>query len=240
MVGLVTDNGSVSNVPGPRGREAYKPPKATLPWERQPGEPVRSYRAFARYRDLDPDGRGLGMVATEMHLDYDTVWRWRTKWRWVERVNAWDQEVDRRVSQAALKSIEKMNERHVGIAQMMQTKAIERLRRHDAQSLSNRDLERWVDRSVRVERLARGLNDNAAPQINVAVSQQQGQIAAAKAEAGIVGSISEMLAARPGRLQEAVAAIGQLRDLAEEGYSIRNEPDQDLPGMPEPRDVSGG
>ena len=78
------------------------------PWERQPGESPQAYNAFECYRRLPPEERSL-QRAWQGHCNRPGQarerrgkepggppghWtRWSTRWRWYERVLAWDQEV---------------------------------------------------------------------------------------------------------------------------------------------------
>jgi hypothetical protein len=70
-----------------------------LPWEKQRGESAKAFNAFRIYRDLGPGraqvkvGRILGESGVPTALSQ--VERWSSRWRWVDRCDAWDREQDR-------------------------------------------------------------------------------------------------------------------------------------------------
>jgi hypothetical protein len=230
---LVEANAAVAGLPA-ASRRGYAPPRPTLAWERQPGEDGHAYRAFGHYRDSD--ARSLRETASDMHLPYGQVHRLSVRWKWQVRADAWDQEVDRRKTQAKLKAIAEMEERHVNIALKMQQQVAARLRGHVADTLSNKDLDRWAEKAVRIERQARGLSQGPGVQVNV--TQQQAQqagataAAAARTETSVVqSSIGDLLAANPDQLERANQAISELLALGE-GYSTRNDQQvEDVPGL---------
>lgn len=94
------------------------PPRA---WERQPGEPEGAWAAFCIYRDDGPGGRALSIVATNTGVRHpQSIQRMSSRWHWVERVQAWDAEVDRRRREAHLAEVEEMRKRHVQMAIALQ------------------------------------------------------------------------------------------------------------------------
>lgn len=70
-----------------------------LPWEKQKGEPGTAFWAFSVYRDLGPR-RSLtkvGEIAGETGVAAaSSVERWSSRWKWVERADAWDRDQDRK------------------------------------------------------------------------------------------------------------------------------------------------
>jgi hypothetical protein len=221
--------------PGKRGvsrERRYVPPKPVAPWERQPGEPARMYRAFCLFRDMGEEERKVSIVAREMHLVQRNVFAWSTTWKWHERVAAWDQELDKRATAKALAAARKMQERHINIAMRMQQAVAERLMDPDQPvRLSNRDIDRWLEKAVRIERAARGINDG--PRVAINVNQQQGQAQQANSQASAVTdaqrTIAEMIADDPSLLHVMNGEIDELLE-AVEGYSTGNEPEQVVPG----------
>jgi len=221
---------AVATIDGPfRGKRGvsrerrYVPPKPVEPWERQPGEPPRMYRAFCLFRDMGEDERKVSVVARELHLVQRNVYAWSTTWKWHERVAAWDQELDRRATAKALQAARKMQERHINIAMKMQQAVAERLMDPDRPvQLSNRDIDRWLEKAVRIERAARGINDG--PRVAINVQQQQGQtqqtIQAVSTDAQ--RTIADLIAQDPSLLSAVNGEIDALLD-AVEGYSTGND-----------------
>jgi hypothetical protein len=59
-------------------------------WERQRSESSPAYAAFVQYRDLPPAARSLARVGQECGKSKSLLGRWSVRWRWVERVRAYD------------------------------------------------------------------------------------------------------------------------------------------------------
>lgn len=135
-------------------------------WERRPGESARAYAAFCMYRDLPPRERSLTRVAEDIakastkQRHVASIRRrlsdWSSKWNWVERAAAWDEERDRIARQAQIEAIKEMRERHASEAMMLQKKALDRLRAMDARELAPNDVLRYLIEAAKLERLARG------------------------------------------------------------------------------------
>src|SRR5271165_1640759 len=102
------------------------------PWEQHPGESARAFGAFCAYRNLGPRRSlraaaaafyGQASAAGERQVD-----KWSRKFRWVERVGAWDRHLDAEACRAQEETRREMAERHVKEARALQAKALERLR----------------------------------------------------------------------------------------------------------------
>ncbi|WDZ84048.1 hypothetical protein [Micromonospora cathayae] len=130
-----------------------------LPWDRQRGEPERAYGYFAVYRDFGRT-RSVAKVATEVHKSREYLHKLATKWRWVQRAQAWDREEDRLYAEGLAEQRRDMARRHARIASALQGKIVARLQSLDASKLSPGDIARWLEVATRVERLALGLPDS--------------------------------------------------------------------------------
>lgn len=113
----------------PRKKEPAPPPPLTA-WDRQPGETPQSFHAFTIYRDLAYQ-RSLARVASElvssgrrrgnpmtMRKDLGV---WSKRHRWVERVTAWDREVDRQHQIEEQRTRLEMRRRQADLGQAFQT-----------------------------------------------------------------------------------------------------------------------
>ena len=135
-------------------------------WERQPREGDKAWGAFVAYRDMPLNERSLRRLVTEYYNVAPGTKRWRNKfravsylsrkWRWRERVEAYDRHLDQIAQEARRRAIEEMNERHIRIARAMVMKAAERLRDMDPAELSPTETRQFFDYGVRLERLALG------------------------------------------------------------------------------------
>lgn len=136
-------------------------------WERLPGEPSRAYAAFCLYRDMGLS-RTLDKVAAQFHpgsgrrkrAATGRIQEWSRKWRWVERAQAWDDEVDRRKREAQLKAIEEMNDRQAREATILQQKALERLKDLMPEELTPGQALDYIIEAARLERTARGMPES--------------------------------------------------------------------------------
>lgn len=136
------------------------------PWDRLPGEGPKAWAAFQTYLNMDPSRRSLAgayrqHTGREQARHVSGCWTaWYGRWNWrrrAEKRDAYDAEVRHEENQ---KAIAKMAKRHAAIAANMQAKLVERLQALDTQDIPPSMLPAWLDITVRVERLARGVLPN--------------------------------------------------------------------------------
>jgi hypothetical protein len=89
------------------------------PWERQPGETPKAWRAFTIYRDLG-DQRTLQRTADALRQHVATIRDWSRRNGWVLRSQAWDTEQDRIRQAAAFAEIQTMAKKHANQAGLAQ------------------------------------------------------------------------------------------------------------------------
>ena len=129
------------------------------PWEREPGETDKAWRAFQAFRDAGPDRSLVGTYravygrpeAEKVRPFFRT---WSSRHSWDDRVEAWDRHVDRAVQHEFLDQHRAMAVRHVAVARLMQAKALEALQAMDPSKLTARDIRDWMEAA---QKLARGL-----------------------------------------------------------------------------------
>lgn len=91
-------------------------------WERLPNETNKAYSAFCVYRDLRHD-RSFTRVQAKLGKKSRTyIAYWSKKYKWVERVRAFDDYEEKLIRQKHIESIQKMNER-----QSRQSKAFQKV-----------------------------------------------------------------------------------------------------------------
>jgi len=140
------------------------PRQSSPPWERQPGETPRAFRAFACYRDLGPwrsldaVGRCLypGRRPGRKRAATGRLQDWSRHYHWFARAAAWDAELARAAREASADARRRMAERHAATAVRLQAKARRRLERLDAARLSPGAVLRFLVEGAWLERLARG------------------------------------------------------------------------------------
>ena len=136
-----------------------------LLWERQPDETPKAYEAFCIYRDLkdirDPNSkRSLDLVVQEMGKSRTLFERWSSKYEWVKRVTAYDDEQERIVREEEekqrIEDIRAMRKRHANLANAMLIKAATALKRIPEDEIKAGDISRMVDTASKLERISRG------------------------------------------------------------------------------------
>jgi hypothetical protein len=97
-----------------------------LPWERQPKEPVRAFHSFAMYRDLGPH-RSLSKAAQATGKSLDGLKQLSTKYGWVERAEAYDDDYDRRRREELETERMRLDRTHMGLGAQFIGLALTRL-----------------------------------------------------------------------------------------------------------------
>ncbi|MEU3973392.1 hypothetical protein [Streptomyces bacillaris] len=124
-------------------------------WERQGGESVQAFEAFAVYRDLGP-ARSVTKVARELDKSRALVGRWSRQFAWVMRATAYDREQDRLFLAEQAVARRELARRHAKLAQAVQSKAVARLQTLDPRELSPSELLRYFQVAAEIERRAVG------------------------------------------------------------------------------------
>ena len=97
------------------------------PWERQPGEPIRAFRYFTLYRDMQM--RSLAKLARAMGRRNPSLFeKYSKQWQWPARCEAWDEELDSILRSKTVDELCNMRERHVNLALGMQTAVVKELK----------------------------------------------------------------------------------------------------------------
>lgn len=141
------------------------------PWEQMDGETVQQYEKFCAYRDMRytaPAGAGelpkldltrersIRGLAKQLSLSRKTLEPLSARLRWVERCEAYDLYILRRLKEKGEAEILKMHENHATIASQMLKKAMRGLLKLSDDDLDATDIVRMVDVGVKIERLSRG------------------------------------------------------------------------------------
>jgi hypothetical protein len=125
-------------------------------WHQQPGESSKAFAAFCAYKNLDPSERSISTVVSDLGKSRSTIGGWSSTWNWVERVEEWDQEEDRRLSLSRIEQKRKMDEEHLRIARAARNKAVRALAEVDPSDFTPKDVLSWLDTCLRLERLIVG------------------------------------------------------------------------------------
>ena len=120
-------------------------------WLKLPNESEQAFNAWCAYRDMNPP-RSMRKLALECNKSLTLLARWATRWRWQKRLEAFLRNREETRLLELEQTIKQTKERHIGIAQMMQGKAIERLREIDPKQLSPDSVVKFLDLAVTMER----------------------------------------------------------------------------------------
>ena len=132
-------------------------------WERQSYETPKQYALFCVYRDLGWQ-RSIrkAILKSGRTLKYIRVAEvWSSKYHWVERANQYDSYVDEQIRKQNEQDLIEMRKRHITQSMIMQKNVIERMQNTNPSELSVSDCTKMFDVAVKVERLARGCDDNS-------------------------------------------------------------------------------
>jgi hypothetical protein len=133
-------------------------------WGRQKGETPKAFAAWQVYRGILASERSYQAAARELGRNRALVVDWAKRFRWQERIAAWDAHVEDLRVKAQEDAIREMDERHALIALKTLEKILERLTGDDEKGvialnpslLSPQDIARLSEVAVKIERLARG------------------------------------------------------------------------------------
>ena len=134
------------------------------PWDRMVGEPSRAYSALVRYLQLGPE-RSYAKMIKQYKYNQASLYKWAKKHNWKDRVTAYDEYMNREIMARLQNGLAEMCERHVAEAQMLQGKAIDKLRALSPSELTPSDVAKFIDTAIKIERQSRGAADQ--PNINI-------------------------------------------------------------------------
>jgi hypothetical protein len=145
----------IDSIPLPRTH----PPKA---WQRRPEETGPAFEAFVLFRDM-ASPRSIKQVAEILGKGRSTLDEWAQKYRWNDRCRLWDNEVDKRTSNAQIAEIKAMKRRQAQMAFELQSAAhmaltaltakLKTAKSTGKMLVSPEQLSRMMDIGARLERL---------------------------------------------------------------------------------------
>ena len=122
----------------------------TKPWERQEGESVKAFEAFTVCLEMG-DERSIREVAQRLAKSRTLIGRWSVTYQWVERVAAFDADVQRKAHAKAVKKRRNMVDRHISIALKMQEKALMALEQMDPADIDPKNLIAMLREATKLE-----------------------------------------------------------------------------------------
>lgn len=122
----------------------------TKPWERQEGESVKAYEAFQCYLNLG-ETRSQRLVSEQLSKSRQLISRWSANYQWVERVAAYENDLQRQAHAEAVKKARQMADRHISIAMKMQQKALQALKEMDPRDIDPKNLVAFIREATKLE-----------------------------------------------------------------------------------------
>lgn len=127
-------------------------------WEKQANESYKAYQRFILYRDLGSE-RTYKAVAEEIQVTSEHICDLSSRWRWKERIAAWDKHLAEIRDKAIEDASKTMASRQAKLGMLLQDKAVVALESL-AWDVDNpptaKDVVSLADAGVKIERLARG------------------------------------------------------------------------------------
>ena len=125
------------------------------PWEQLPNEGVKPFEAFTVYRDMGID-RTLDKVAQQLKKSKTIIARWSTNYKWVDRIKAYEAEIDRQAAQKHMKDIAAMRARQAKQAFAFQSKGLALLKSIEAGDAKLSEIVSLLKLGMEQERICMG------------------------------------------------------------------------------------
>lgn len=160
-------------------------------WEQLPEENAAQYEKFCAYLEMryfppdKPDGlprldrtvrRSLRGLAAAREYRRQTLEDLSARFSWVERAEAYDAEILRKVKAKSENDIIRMREKHAMAAGQMLNKATRRMLAIPEDEISASDLVRWVETGIKLERLSRGEPTETQQVTGTVTAQHTGRV----------------------------------------------------------------
>lgn len=143
--------------------------RAEYEWERKKGESSEAYTAFKLYYQMG-EKRSCSKVAQSLLKSRVLITGWCSKYNWVERARAYDNELARQEFAEACNAIKKMNEQQAQIGLLIQKKALEALKEMKSKELYPKLLLQYLVQGAGLERKSRESD------IDMKVNIEQGEM----------------------------------------------------------------
>lgn len=133
-------------------------------WEKQPDESAKAFSAFKTYRDIPPSLRSMKKAVQIIYGEVTQgklgqFQKWSTKFSWVLRATAWDEEKDKQERLQQVAQIAEAKNRHLAISKSLQSIAISKLKKINESDISSVDqLLRVIESAYKMEREILGMN----------------------------------------------------------------------------------
>lgn len=121
------------------------------PWQRQKGESEAAFKMFELYRQMELP-RSMQRLADSLGRHPSTMRDWSAKFKWAERIRAWDNKKQEEAMQAEIEEIRLMHQRHARYS-------------HQYQEVMLAPLRAYLDRFKRDPEMVTKLEELTLPQL---------------------------------------------------------------------------
>jgi len=130
-------------------------------YERQEGESKQAFEGFTVYRNLGLT-RNLKDVGEKLGKSHSLIKRWSSQHNWVERAQAFDEEMDKRAVLENAQLRKQMIKEHAEVSRELLLKVKDAVEHIKAETLSPYEIAKLLEIAVKVERLSRGESTDIA------------------------------------------------------------------------------
>lgn len=164
-------------------------------YDRQSGESVKAYEAFAIYRDLGVN-RSIDAVVNKLNKSRQLLSRWSGDYNWVERAAAYDDFVDaqarKKLERDAINRRADMLRRHALSGKVLQQKGVEYLSRQGSPGIDRgADAIAAIKTGIAIERQAESLPEHLMAIVEATDDELARQYNELLAQIGSAGSGDE-------------------------------------------------
>jgi hypothetical protein len=199
-------------------------------WERQPGEPDKAFAAFVAYRDagrarsLDAVGRLVhGAQTGRKRGSTGRVRAWSSRWRWVERAQAYDLHLDRLARGAREEEVRRLQEKHKLQLRHLFNQAIKAGQNIDPDKMTIEEVFRLTERLIYLERLVHG------QPVSVEQVRHEGPDGGVVRQAHVIAQAADPDPAYLAQVMQILSSSGALDSAVPEGGAaglVRDQVDQ--------------
>src|SRR4051794_39217935 len=126
-----------------------------VPYERQDGESKQAFEGFVVYRNLGLT-RNLKDVGRKIGKNHSLIKRWSSQHNWVERAQAFDNEMDKRTILENAQLRKQMVKDHAEVSRQLLHKVKVAIEHIKPEALSPYEIAKLLEIAVKIERLSRG------------------------------------------------------------------------------------
>jgi hypothetical protein len=124
------------------------------PWEQFPTEPRSAFNVFCVYRDAYPEQMTTKELSVATGYGTSAIRHWIDRWKWKERYFEYGRMLDKKAMVEQMDIRKDMNDRQIGVAKDLLTKAMERIEHIDVDELSPGETLKFAELAAKLERQA--------------------------------------------------------------------------------------